>query len=81
MNDFINIDTLAERVAAKVREIPLKRVMNVEEAAQYLGITVDALRHKVYCSKVPTVKIDSRMFFDRFDLDKLIENSKQQGIA
>lgn len=76
MSDLINIELLAELIASKVRDIPMRRLLSLEEAAQYLGMTEDALRHKVYNRKIPAVKLDTRMRFDRFDLDRLIEESK-----
>ena len=73
---FINIDYLAEAVAAKVRTIHSKRLMDLKEAAEYLGMTTDALRHKAHNRKIKTVRIDNKMRFDRVDLDQLIEASK-----
>jgi excisionase family DNA binding protein len=77
--DFINIEYLADRIAAKIRDIPQKRVLTLDEAAQYLGVTPEALRNKVYLGRIPTIRIDSRMRFDRSDLDRIIDESKSKG--
>lgn len=81
MSDVFNIDLLADRIAAKLRHVQTKRLLSLEEAAQYLGMTEDAVRHKVYNRKIPTVKLDSRMRFDVQDLDRLIADNKIKGTA
>jgi hypothetical protein len=81
MNDFINLDILADRIAAKLRDLPTKRILNLRDAALYLGVTEDALRHKVYNGKISTVDFDNRIRFDRHDLDRMIEASKNKGTA
>jgi hypothetical protein len=78
---FINIDYLAEAVAAKVRTIHSKRLMDLKEAAEYLGMTTNALRFKVRTGQIPIVKLDARMRFDRITLDKLIKDHEFQEQA
>jgi hypothetical protein len=53
-----------------------KRLYTVEEAAEYLGRTVYAVREIYYSGKVPVVKIDGRIFIDVQDLERLIQQSK-----
>ena len=83
------IDALAERVAARVRaEIGAgglsatlgPRLLTVEQAASYLGRSKEALEHMVASAKIPTVRMDRRVFIDVRDLDILIDDSKVTGL-
>jgi excisionase family DNA binding protein len=79
------LDDLAERVALKLeRRIPprkndaaLKRLLTVEEAAQYLGRTKAAIQHLIAARVLPVVKSDRRVFLDLMDLDAWIEKHKE----
>ena len=79
------LDALAERVAAKVRADLAQagnggtirpRLLTVEQAASYMGRTLDAMQHLTATGKIRTVRIDRRVFIDINDLDRLIQESK-----
>jgi len=78
------IRTLADRVAAQVRadlaentnSVLKRRLLTVEQAAIYMGRTEEAIQHMVASGKIPTVRIDRRVFIDIRDLEVLIEDSK-----
>lgn len=53
-----------------------KRLLNVNEAAVYLGRTPGALRQLIYRGGLPVVKLDRRVQLDIADLDKLIDSNK-----
>ena len=53
-----------------------RRLMNVKEAAQYLGTTPATLYTKVWRREVPFVKVGRSVRFDVKDLEELIERSK-----
>ena len=83
------LDAVAERVAAKVRaELGAgglaatvgPRLLTVEQAASYLGRSKEALEHMVASAKIPTVRMDRRVFIDVRDLDSLIDDSKVTGL-
>jgi excisionase family DNA binding protein len=83
------LDALADRVAAKVRaELGAgglsatvgPRLLTVEQAASYLGRSKEAVEHMVASAKIPTVRIDRRVFIDVRDLERLIDDSKVTGI-
>jgi Helix-turn-helix domain len=57
-----------------------QRLMDIEAAAQYLGLTPAALRSKTACGEVPVVKIDSKLRFDRRDLDRFIDRAPREGV-
>jgi excisionase family DNA binding protein len=73
------LEMLAEKLAAKLSQEPGRfspRLMTVDQAAVYLGRTREAIQHLVGSGKVPTVRADRRVFLDRNDLDKWIEDNK-----
>lgn len=92
MPEDFNIDSLiqnfAKRLAAQVRvELagnalsPLQpRLLTVEQAAIYMGRSEEAMQHMVANGKVPTVRIDRRVFVDVHDLETLIEDGKDRAI-
>lgn len=75
------IEAIAEAVALKLERIAAtsQRLMEVEEAAKYLGLTCHALRHKA-AVEIPCVRIDSKLRFDRRDLDRYIDCAKRDGV-
>jgi excisionase family DNA binding protein len=52
------------------------RLLNVKEAARYLGTTPASLYSMVWRREVPFVKLGRSLRFDMNDLDALIEASK-----
>jgi len=75
------IEAIAVAVAAKLEKMinTPQRLMDVEEAAQYLGMTAHALRHKASV-EIPCVRIDSKLRFDRRDVDRYIDRAKREGV-
>jgi hypothetical protein len=75
------IEAIAEAVALRLERIAAtsQRLMDVEEAAKYLGMTPHARRHKASVD-LPCVRIDSKLRFDRRDLDRYIDHAKREGI-
>jgi len=53
------------------------RLLTLDQAATYLGLTKDALKAKVHLGRIPTVELDKKLRFDRQDLDELIERNKR----
>lgn len=77
------VEAIAEAVALKLEKMAgcAQRLMDVEQAAQYLGMTPAALRHKNACGEGPTaVKIDSKLRYDRRDLDRYIDKAPREGV-
>jgi hypothetical protein len=75
------IEAIAEAVALKLERMAStsQRLLDVEEAAKYLGMTSHALRHKAAVD-IPCVRIDTKLRFDRRDLDRYIDRAKREGI-
>jgi excisionase family DNA binding protein len=75
----INTDTIAEAVVTRLTDcgVLVPRLLTLDQAATYLGLTKDALKAKVHIGRVPTVDIDKKLRFDRQDLDRIIEASKR----
>ena len=76
------LDDIATRVADRVTEKISERgptkptLLTVEQAATCLGRSCDAIQHMIAHGKLPTVRLDRRVFLDREDLDKLIDGCK-----
>jgi len=49
---------------------PAKRVLNIDEAAQYLGYTRRTLQDYVHARKIPYSKPSGKLYFDREALDE-----------
>jgi excisionase family DNA binding protein len=80
MSEIINVQVLASLIAREMHKtghISIPRLMDLENAATYLGMSSDALKTKALQGKVPGVKIDKKWRFDRVDLDRWIEDHKR----
>lgn len=54
-------------------EIVGKRLLNVEEAAEYLGLQVDTIYKKTRLRELPSVKVGRALRFDVMALRRFIE--------
>ena len=74
-------ELLADAVAVRLERMTScnQRLMDVDQAAAYLGMTAVALRHKAGV-ELPVVKIDSKLRFDRRDLDRFIDQAPRDGV-
>lgn len=58
---------------------PVRRLLNVKHAAEYLGgISLWTMRGLGWSGQVPEVRVGRRVLYDRQDLDRFIEASKQR---
>ena len=57
-----------------------RRLLNVREAAQYLGLEVDTVYRKSRLREVPCVKVGRALRFDVKALEKYIEQHSIQTI-
>ena len=75
----INTDTIADAVVSRLKEsaVLAPRLLTLNQAAIYLGLTADALKAKVHLGRIPTVDLDKKLRFDELDLDRIIEESKR----
>jgi excisionase family DNA binding protein len=64
---------MSNREAAKQPEI---RLMNIQQAARYLGTTPATLYTKIWRREISFVKLGRSVRFDVNDLNQLIEQSK-----
>ena len=56
-----------------------KRLLNVNEAADYLSISRSKLYQLTDKGKIQSIKIDGSRRFDVCDLDLFVENQKSQN--
>jgi len=55
-----------------------KRLLSVEEAAQYLGVQKSTIYSRAWRRVIPSVKMGRRLLFDQEDLDRMIEAGKRE---
>ena len=74
------LEVLAEKLAGKLSQGPSRlypRLMTIDQAAVYLaGRTREPCSTWSSSGKVPTVRADRRVFLDRNDLDRWIDENK-----
>jgi excisionase family DNA binding protein len=78
------IDAFADRVATRIQQLVLAnghsrnshRLLSVKEAAEYLGRSVNSVRHLITKSDIRIVKADRRVQIHVDDLDRWIEANK-----
>jgi hypothetical protein len=75
------IDAFAEAIAIKVEKIAgtPQRLMEVDDAAKYLGMTVHALRKKAGV-EIPCIRFDGKLRFDKRELDRRIDRANREGV-
>ena len=75
------ITSIADAVATRLELMAgcTRRLLDLDAAAMYLGMTTAALRHKAGID-IPVVKIDSKLRFDRRDLDRFIDRAPREGV-
>jgi excisionase family DNA binding protein len=74
----INTDTIAEAIASRLMDsnVLIPRLLTLDQAAKYLGLTKEALKAKVHLGRIPTVDLDKKLRFDRLDLDRIEQNKR-----
>ena len=73
------LEILAEKLATRLSQEPGRlypRLLTIDQAAIYVGRTREALQHLASSGKIPTVRAARRVFLDRLDLDKWIDENK-----
>jgi excisionase family DNA binding protein len=89
MNESTNLsfdrllELVAEKVANRLSQEPGRlypRLLTIDQAALYVGRTREATQHLVASGKIPTVRTDRRVFIDRLDLDRWIEEHKDHSL-
>ena len=80
------VEALARSLAAKL--LPqiqnsngklFPRLMNTRQCAEYLSRSVNSIRHLRFRRKIPIVKIDRRIAYDRVAIDKWIVGNRRQA--
>jgi excisionase family DNA binding protein len=55
------------------------RLLTIDQAPIYVGRAREATQHLAASGKIPTVRTDRRVFIDRLDLDRWIEEHKDHS--
>lgn len=64
-----------EQAEAKLRSLTVKRWLRTDEVALYLGTTRASIKKLVMRQRLEPKKLYGRLYFDRHEIDGLIENS------
>jgi excisionase family DNA binding protein len=64
---------MAKQSQMSLNEAVGKRLLNVREAAQYLGLEVDTVYKKSRLRELPSVKVGRSLRFDIKALERLVE--------
>lgn len=56
--------------------VPTRRLLTLQETAAYLGVSPWTVRDLVWKGKLPVVRLTRRLHFDKRDVDRLIDISK-----
>jgi len=64
-----------ENANLKLRSLTLRRWLRTDEVALYLGISKMAVKHMVMRGRLNPKKFSGRLYYDRSELDRRIENS------
>ena len=76
-------ESMAEAIVQRIQQklAVKKRVLGLDEAAEYIGLTRKALQQKAARSEIRSVGFDRLLRFDVIDLDRYIESSKRKDSA
>jgi hypothetical protein len=75
-------DRVAELIVARLEPpVRTKRLFTLGETAEYLGRSVDGVKHLLALGAFPALRSDRRVFVDVVDLDSWIEQNKTRGIV
>lgn len=72
---LIHQDIEFDLAESKLRSLKLKRWLKTEEVALYLGSSREAIKKLYQRGRLTANKFCGRLYFDREQLDRLIENS------
>ena len=64
---------MPSRAQMRSNEIVGKRLLNVQEAAEYLGLEIDTVYKKSRLRELPSVKVGRALRFDVVALQRFIE--------
>jgi excisionase family DNA binding protein len=81
--DFINVGVFVKAIAQELKDSlgrasSGKRILTLDEASEYCGLSVDSFKKKVVRDRIRRVRLDKRWRFDIADLDAWIESHKDQ---
>lgn len=73
------LETELRRIVADLKEKTISRTMTVEECADYIRRTPEAVRTMVKRAHIPHMKIGRRVQFDREKIDRWMERHSRRG--
>jgi excisionase family DNA binding protein len=71
------VHSIAAAYDSKPQRTPVSRLIAAKPAAEEMGVPYTTLRDLAFRGLIPVVRIGRAWYFDRRDLDRLIERSKE----
>jgi predicted site-specific integrase-resolvase len=66
----------------EINVMPIRQRMDVKEASHYTGLSEWTLRKWSYAGKVASIKLSTRLLFDKTELDRILaENTRPRTAA
>lgn len=66
----------------EIHVMPMCQRMGVKDASQYMGLSEWTLRKWAYAGKVASIKLSTRLLFDKEELDRVLtENTRPAKAA
>jgi excisionase family DNA binding protein len=71
-------DIICNKKGQRISNPSTPRLLPLKKAADYLGLTVWALRERIWAGQIPVVRFPGgrKMYVDAADLDNFIEQNK-----
>lgn len=66
-------------MAPKQDPVGMRRLLTLEEAARFLGISTYSVRRLIWDGQLPAVRLTRRVQLDLRDLERLIEQKKDRA--
>lgn len=74
-NSALKSEIEIETAEVRLRSLATRRWLRTSDVAIYLGTTRSAIKKLVLRRRLEPKKLYGRLYFDRLELDRLIENS------
>lgn len=77
------LEMVADKISRRLSQEPSRlypRLMTISQAAIYLGRSQRSMKQLTSAGGISPIHIKGRIFWDRFDLDRWIEQRKERSL-
>jgi len=78
VNEQAHMSSAKKKTPQSVCNSTGPRLLTLKGAAEYLGLTIWAIRERIWAGQIPVVRFPKgrKMYLDRLDLDNFIQRNK-----